>query len=120
VPRTLPKHEEIYEYVHSVHSVPGSPVRNIRHINPVRESGPLPAYGGTYTMEDLRDIWYNCSVGRDFCYAQMDPEEIMRRVPGITRKEAEHIIKLGLTPNEQVDFAYLVYTLGLDVFYFAN
>ncbi len=28
--------------------------------------------------------------------------------------------KLGLTPNEQVDFAYLVYNLGLDVFYFAN
>jgi hypothetical protein len=30
----------------------------------------------------------------------MDPEEIMRRVPGITRKECEHIVKLGLTPNE--------------------
>jgi hypothetical protein len=68
VPRTLPKHEEIYEFINSVHSVPGSPIRNIRHINPVRESGPLPTYSGTYTMEDLRDIWYNCSVGRDFCY----------------------------------------------------
>jgi hypothetical protein len=64
VPRTLPKHEEIYEFINSVHSVPGSPIRNIRHINPVRESGPLPTYSGTYTMEDLRDIWYNCSVGR--------------------------------------------------------
>jgi len=30
----------------------------------------------------------------------MDPDEIMRRVPGITRKEAEHIIKLGLSPQE--------------------
>jgi len=30
----------------------------------------------------------------------MDPEEIMRRVPGIKRKDAEHIIKLGLTPDE--------------------
>jgi len=28
----------------------------------------------------------------------MDPDEIMRRVPGITRKECEWIVKLGLTP----------------------
>lgn len=32
----------------------------------------------------------------------------------------EHIVKLGLTPLEQVDYAYLAYTLGLDVFYFPN
>jgi len=44
----------------------------------------------------------------------------MRRVPGITRNEAEHIIKLGLSPQEQVDFAYLAYNLGLDVFYLSN
>jgi len=30
----------------------------------------------------------------------MDVEEIMRRVPGITRKEAEHITKIGLNPAE--------------------
>lgn len=29
-------------------------------------------------------------------------------------------MKLGFTPLEQVDFAYLVYNLGLDVFYFPN
>jgi hypothetical protein len=68
VPRTLPKNEEIYEYVHSTHSVPNSPIRNVRHINPIRESGPLPAYDGTYTMEDIKDIFFNTSVGRDFCY----------------------------------------------------
>jgi len=68
VPRTLPKNEEIYEFVHSVHSIPNSPIRNVRHINPVRESGPLPAYDGPYTMEDIRAIFYNTSVGRDFCY----------------------------------------------------
>ena len=28
---------------------------------------------------------------RDFCYCQMDTEEIMRRVPGITRKEVKDI-----------------------------
>jgi hypothetical protein len=103
-----------------VHSLPVSPVRNVRHINPVRESGPLPAYDGNYTMEDIKDIWYNTSIGRDYCYCQMDPEEIMRRVPGITRKEAEPSVKLGLTPEELGDYAYLAYNLGLDVFYFTN
>jgi hypothetical protein len=49
-------------------------------------------------MEDIRKMWFNTSCGRDFNYCQMDPEEIMRRVPGITRKEAEFITKLGLTP----------------------
>lgn len=88
------------EYTKSVHSVPNSPIRNVRHINPVRESGPLPSYDGTHTMEDIREIWHNTSIGRDICYCQHEPEEIMRRVPGITRKEAEWITKLGLTPDE--------------------
>lgn len=120
VPRTLPKNEEIVEFVQSQHSVPTSPIRNQRHINPVRESGPLPAYDGTYTMEDVRGIFHNTTAGRDLCYCQMDPEEIMRRVPGITRKESEWITKLGLSPQEQVDFAYIAYNIGLDVFYFSN
>eukprot|EP00331_Platyophrya_macrostoma_P034099 CAMPEP_0176446028 /NCGR_PEP_ID=MMETSP0127-20121128/24073_1 /TAXON_ID=938130 /ORGANISM="Platyophrya macrostoma, Strain WH" /LENGTH=76 /DNA_ID=CAMNT_0017831967 /DNA_START=206 /DNA_END=433 /DNA_ORIENTATION=- len=76
----------------------------MRHVNPVRESGPLPPHDGPYTMEDIRKVMWNTSVGRDGCYAYHEPEEIMRRVPGITRKEAEQIIKLGLTPDEQVDF----------------
>lgn len=50
----------------------------------------------------------------------MNVDEVMRRVPGITRKEVEHIVKLGLTPEEQVDYAYLAYTIGLDVFYLSN
>lgn len=82
----------------SVHSVPNSPIRNMRHINPVRESGPLPAYDGNFNMEDIRKVYHNTAIGRDMCYCQMDPEEIMRRVPGITRSEAEYITKLGLTP----------------------
>jgi len=28
----------------------------------------------------------------------MDPEEIMRRVPGITRRECEKIVNLGFSP----------------------
>lgn len=75
-------------------------MRNVRHINPVRESGPIPAYDGTYTIEDIRKVMWNASVGKDFCYCAVDIDEIMRRVPGITRKEAEHITKLGLTPDE--------------------
>ena len=35
-------------------------------------------------MEDIRSVWLNTSAGRHgtFC-CQMDPDEIMRRVPGI-------------------------------------
>eukprot|EP00339_Tiarina_fusa_P020727 CAMPEP_0117013578 /NCGR_PEP_ID=MMETSP0472-20121206/11177_1 /TAXON_ID=693140 ORGANISM="Tiarina fusus, Strain LIS" /NCGR_SAMPLE_ID=MMETSP0472 /ASSEMBLY_ACC=CAM_ASM_000603 /LENGTH=51 /DNA_ID=CAMNT_0004716925 /DNA_START=289 /DNA_END=444 /DNA_ORIENTATION=- len=51
-------------------------------------------------MEDIRKVMWNTSVGNDFCYCAADVDEIMRRVPGITRKEADHITKLGLTPDE--------------------
>ena len=71
-------------------------------------------------MEDIRKVMSNITIGEDKCYCQMDVDEVMRRVPGITRKEVEFIVKLGLTPEEQVDYAYLVYNIGLDVFYFAN
>lgn len=71
--------------------MPPAPVRNMRHINPTRESGPLPAYEGTYTMEDIRKFYTNTSVGFDFNHCSTDVEEIMRRVPGITRKEAQFI-----------------------------
>ena len=38
----------------------------------------------------------------------------------ITRREVEEIVKMGLTPMEQVRFAWLTYHLGLDVFYQPN
>ena len=38
----------------------------------------------------------------------------------ISRKEVEHIVKLGLTPMEQVRYAYLAYHMGLDIFYQPN
>jgi hypothetical protein len=28
--------------------------------------------------------------------------------------------RLGLTPDEEIDYAYLTYNLGLDVFYLGN
>jgi len=59
-------------------------------------------------------------IGLDKHYVSTDVDEIMRRVPGISRKEAEHITTLGLTPDEEVDFAYIAYNIGLDVFYPTN
>ena len=120
VPRKFPEDKEIEEHLVSTFSMPSNPVRNVRHVNPIRQSGPLPPYDGPFTMEDIRKTFFNSSIGRDFHYCYTEPEEIMRRVPGITRREAEHIIKLGLNPDEQVDFAYLVYNNGLDIFYKPN
>ena len=60
-----------------------SPARNMRHVNPVRQSGPIPAYSGTYTMEDIKKIYDQTSMGWDFNYCQMDVDEVMRRVPGV-------------------------------------
>ena len=44
----------------------------------------------------------------------------MRRVPGITREEAEYITTLGLTPDDEVEFAYYVKTSGVDPYYPCN
>jgi len=66
--------------------LPVPPLKNNRHINPVRESGPLPAYDGPYTMEDIRKVMWSATIGMDFHYCATDADEMMRRVPGITRK----------------------------------
>lgn len=55
----------------------------MRHVNPVRQSGPLPSYYGTYTMEDIKKLNDQTTIGRDVHYCQMDVDEIMRRVPGV-------------------------------------
>jgi hypothetical protein len=60
------------------------PIRNMRHVNPVRQSGPLPSYYGAYTMEDIKKLFDQCTMGRDVNYCQMDVDEVMRRVPGVT------------------------------------
>ena len=44
----------------------------------------------------------------------------MRRVPGLSRKDAEYITTLGLNPDEEVDFAYLAHNTGLDIYYPLN
>jgi hypothetical protein len=119
-PKEYPTDQEVFDNLSKLANSPPPVVRNVRHINPIRESGPLPAYDGPHTMEDIRKIYTNTSLGYDFNHCSTDVDEIMRRVPGITRKECEFIVKLGLNPDEEVDFAYLVYNLGLDVTYMAN
>lgn len=49
-----------------------------------------------------------------------DIEELMRRVPGLTRREGLRIQQFGLTPDEEIDYAYLTVNLGIDVFYESN
>lgn len=82
----------------------------------------MPPYDGPYNMEDIRWLISNKSfgIGYDKNYCHTHPEEIMRRVPGVTRREAEHIIQLGLDPDEEVDFAYIAHNIGLDIFYLTN
>lgn len=55
----------------------------MRHVNPVRQSGPLPTYAGNYTIEDIKKMYDGTCVGFDFNYIQMDVDEVMRRVPGV-------------------------------------
>ena len=55
----------------------------MRHVNPVRQSGPLPSYYGTYTIEDIKKLTDAFSLTKDVHYCQMDVDEVMRRVPGV-------------------------------------
>lgn len=72
-------------------------------------------------MEDIREINQNiCIFEGGPTSLHNEPEEIMRRVPGISRKDAEHIITLGLTPDEEIDFAYIAHNIGLDIYYPSN
>lgn len=83
VPKSLPSNQEVYNAVRNHENEVIPPVRNMRHVNPVRQSGPLPAYSGTYTMEDIKKIFDQTTFGKDFHYCQMDVDEVMRRVPGV-------------------------------------
>ena len=49
----------------------------MRHVNPVRQSGPLPSYYGTYTMEDIKKLFDQTTMGKDVHYCQMDVDEVM-------------------------------------------
>lgn len=83
VPKTVPSNKDMYNRIRNQDDVVQPPVRNMRHINPVRQSGPIPSYFGTYTMEDIKKVFDQTCIGNDFHYCQMDVDEVMRRVPGV-------------------------------------
>jgi len=110
----------MYTTVKTYHEEPVDPIYNMRHIHPVRQSGPIPPYDGPYTMEDVKKMYGEMRCPYDYTPQSTDVEELMRRAPGLTRKEALRIQRLGLNPEEEVDFAYLVVNNGIDVFYEPN
>lgn len=71
-------------------------------------------------MEDIKKVLYNATIPSGINGCHHEPEELMRRVPGLSRKEAEKIVTMGFTPDEEVDFAYLAHNCGIDVFYEPN
>lgn len=85
-PKNYPTNKEVVESVVQGEKGVMHPVRNMRHVNPVRQSGPIPSYSGTYTMEDIRKIFNGTTFGLDYNYCQMDVDEIMRRVPGVIKR----------------------------------
>ena len=56
-------------------------------------------------MEDIRKVYGEMKCPWDHTPQSTDVEELMRRAPGLTRKEALRIQQIGLTPEEEVDFA---------------
>lgn len=96
------------------------PVYNMRHVHPIRQSGPIPPFYGPYTMEDIRKVGWALRAGYEGVQESTDCEELMRRVPGLTKKEAIKIQSLGFSPSEELDFAYLVVNNGIDVFFEGN
>jgi hypothetical protein len=96
------------------------PTYNMRHVHPIRQSGPIPPYYGDYTMEDVRRYGYDTRAPYEGVPESTDVEELMRRAPGLTRKEAMKIQSMGFSPFEELDFAYLVVNNGIDVFYQSN
>jgi hypothetical protein len=75
---------------------------------------------GAYNMEDIKKMYGKMKCPWDHTAQSTDVEELMRRAPGLTRREALKIQQFGLTPEEEVDYSYLVVNNGLDVFYEAN
>jgi hypothetical protein len=72
----------------------------MRHVNPIRQSGPLPSYYGTYTMEDIKKLFDQTTMGKDVHYCQMDVDEVMRRVPGVDYPLfRSHVNKLNISSN---------------------
>jgi len=91
VPEELPTTEDMYANIKTFHSSPPPPIYNMRHIHPVRQSGPIPAYDGPWTMEDVKKLYGNMRAPWDHTPQSTDIEELLRRVPGLSRREALRI-----------------------------
>lgn len=57
----------------------------------MRQSGPIPAYDGAWTMEDIKKLYGQMRAPWDHNMQSTDIDEIMRRAPGITRREVLRI-----------------------------
>lgn len=97
-----------------------APMYSMRHVHPIRQSGPIPPFAGPYTMEDARKAGWNLRVAWEGVQESTSCEELMRRVPGLTKKEALKIQSLGFSPWEELDFAYIAVNNGIDVFFDPN
>jgi hypothetical protein len=71
-------------------------------------------------MEDVRRAGFEVRAGYEATPQSNDVEELMRRVPGLTRKEALKIQSFGISPLSELDYAYLIVNNGIDVFYESN
>lgn len=93
------------------------PSYSMRHVHPIRQSGPIPPFSGPWNMEDVRKVGWSLRVGSEPVVQSTSCEELMRRVPGLTKKEALKIQTLGFSPWEELDYAYIVVNNGIDVFF---
>ena len=67
----------MYGNIKSMHSSPPQPIYNMRHIHPVRQSGPIPPYDGTWTIEDVKKVANNMRAPYDHYCQHTDVDEIM-------------------------------------------
>lgn len=112
--------EESYYLEKKALEVGNKPMYSMRHVHPIRQSGPIPPFAGPYTMEDVRKVSYHMRVGSEPVPESTSAEELMRRVPGLTKKEAIKIQSIGFSPLEEIDYAYIVVNNGIDVFFNPN
>lgn len=120
VPEERATTEEEYYFAKKYKEYGNLPSYSMRHVHPIRQSGPIPPFAGPYTMEDIRKVGWSLRVGSEPVNESTSCEELMRRVPGLTKKEAIKIQSLGFSPWEEIDFAYIVVNNGIDVFFEPN
>ena len=81
----------MYAGIKTFHSEPPPPIYTMRPIHPRRQSGPRPRYDGPWTMEDIQKLYGQMRAPWDKMPQSTDIEELMRRAPGLTRREALRI-----------------------------